>query len=514
MKELFLSWKANKLENTMKLCFLATVFASFFGSAILSFSVPGIGELFPFRILLCVTALLYLIWCICGKDPFWKDSSWLEKWCYVFAGIMLIYGTVSLLWAIDFMFSFRKLFNLCFDLCFFFLLLRLCREKKMLKRTILLSVVALAILAIMGVYEIFNGGIFSDKYNVGTWFSLFMEYYQYPLTVSSTCNEYAGTFVFIGAVVLLNWCVNKELPKWQMWIIAIAIPFAWFLMLASNARLCQMAFLILTVGFGVYLLFRDRKKFLVLLVALVLMGGVQFAHQYRYIVPPIQQYMAEMEKYNEQMAALPTATQPMVTQPAVTQPSEVPTIPKPTLNVGNPKDEPIKDQVFKKNEETGEITLNTEKSGGIRVRLLIHAFQCFKESYGLGCGLGNTEQLAVKYEAVPLGTREGFYSSIHCFVARIVADYGIFALIPLCIIAFLLLKKGWKLFVEGVKGKSWATIGLSFFYVCCLLVFPIVSTASADAQDILPMWIYLAMIVLLSSMLHPTCEAQINEATA
>ena len=106
--------------------FLLTVVSSFLGSAVLNFTVPAIGEIFPFRVFLPITVLLYLIWALKGNDKPWQDSSAIEKWAYGLICVLIIYGAVSLLWAENFLFSFKKLFNLCFDVAFFFLLLRLC----------------------------------------------------------------------------------------------------------------------------------------------------------------------------------------------------------------------------------------------------------------------------------------------------------------------------------------------------------------------------------------------------
>lgn len=493
MKELITDWQRDKLEGSMKLCFLAAVFTSFFGSAILPVTVPGMGEIFPFRVFLALAAVLYLVWAIREKGCFWKGASTLENWCYLLIAIMLVYSVVSLFRAIDFMFTFRKLFNLCFDLCFFFLLLRLCRDKRMLRYTLYLSLAAASIMAVMGVYEIFNGGIFNSKYDVGTYFSLFMTYYQFPLTVSSTCNEYAGTMLFVGSSVWLFWAAGRKdaIPRWQLWAAALTIPFVWFLELASSARLCQAAFCILLAGVTVWFLCRGRRQIWVPVVAILLIFCVQFANQYRFIVPPIQQYMAQMKEYREQVNQEPTPVEPTPTEPATP-------VEKPSLNIGDPREDPLEGQFFQINEETGEKELNSTRSGGVRVRLLLHAFDCLKESKGLGVGLGNTEKLAGQRH-VAGNEQSGYYEAIHCFLARIAADYGIFVLIPLCVIGFLLLKRTWALFWSGLKTRDRRLVGLAILYFCTLLIFPIVSTASADAQDLLCMWIYLAAVVLFSA---------------
>ena len=122
-------WKADKLRSILVLFWLATVFTSFMRDALFSVTVPLVGSLYPFRVLLPITAVLYLVWMIREKEPLFKGVPALEKWCYLLSVILLVYGAASLFWAIDVSWTFRRLFNLCFDLCFFLLMLRLCRNK-------------------------------------------------------------------------------------------------------------------------------------------------------------------------------------------------------------------------------------------------------------------------------------------------------------------------------------------------------------------------------------------------
>ena len=174
---------------------------------------------------------------------------------------------------------------------------------------------------------------------------------------------------------------------------------------------------------------------------------------------------------------------------------------RPDLNVGNPRKESLKDQFFETN-ENGESVLRDTGSAGIRAHLLIHAGKCFVESYGLGAGLGNTEVLAARRTVVPAWA-DASTNSIHCFIARVIADYGVFALIPLCVIAFLLIKRIWLFFIISCKAKNRTGIAQALMLFGCVLIYPIVSTASSDAQDSLSMWIYLAMMCIFSSMYLP-----------
>mgnify|MGYP004670637931 CR=1 FL=1 len=103
--------------------------------------------------------------------------------------------------------------------------------------------------------------------------------------------------------------------------------------------------------------------------------------------------------------------------------------------------------------------------------------------------------------------------SIHCFLMRIAADYGIFVLIPLCAIVFLFFKQIGIALAAGWKQKDRQVILYTLLYFAALLIYPIVSTASSDAQDMIPMWIYLGLLVLYAAELSlQKARSQSSEA--
>lgn len=501
-QKLSLQWHTDKLQTSLWIGWLLTVFSSFWSDNLVSFKILNIGYLFPFRIFLPVTALLYLIWAIREKDFFWKNSSLLEKWVYVLIAVMLMYGVLSLPRALNFMHTFQKLFNLCIDMCFFFLMLRLCQNKKLLCYTIAVCGVAVLIIAGLGIFEIFNGGIFDNKYDGRSFFFLFNTYFQYPLVGFCCCNGLSASLIFTACAIFLFLSRKGSCSSVYLWLTALGLPLLWFLILASSSRLCMVAFIILMIGVTLYLLSIDKKLIKFPIVALLLICGIQFAHEYRNIVPPIQQYLVEMNEYREQMAP---PEEGQNTPPSVSEPSQSPEIPdtpeKPRLDFGNSGTGDLKAEFFVANEATGEETLNTGRSGGIRLSLLLHAINCFKESYGLGVGLGNTEVLAAQRVSVPRWDELGLsVYSIHCFIARIIADYGIFVFVPLCVIAFLLMKRVWEMFCDSVKNRDNRLLGRTILFACVLMVFPFASTADGDTQDLLAMWIYLAAVVLFANI--------------
>ena len=517
MKQTFSQLKSaysrDRLFVTTCIFLLLTVVSAFFGSAILSFTVPLVGELFPFRIFLPVTLILYLIWALKGNDRPWRDSSPLEKWAFVLIGVMVVYGAVSLLRAQNFLFTFKRLFNLCLDLAFFFLLLRLCRHKGVLKAVMVAAIAGFVFLSGLGIYEVFHEGVFNDMYDNfhrGSWF---MEYLQPPVVASSNTNDYVSSLFFVAAAFLIArargvFDKNNRLVKYA----PVAIfPVLFFLVTIADARLNLMAFWVLLVITVIHdLLARFSKKRTFALTALLLCC-ITFCHQYRYVMPQIRSFTAQAKAYCEYQVTLGRhyfqygfgSANDSATPPRPTTPEAA--LPKPAPDSENQNSGSLKDEFFEPG-ENGEIILNTANSGGIRTSLLIHAGKCFGESYGLGVGLGNTEVLAAQRGVIPKWAHNEV-NSIHCFLARVVADYGIFVLIPLGAIAFLLLRRLWRMFVAAYKAKNRTAAANAILFLGCCALFPIVSTASSDAQDILPMWLYLALVILFAKALSSTVSS-------
>ena len=485
------SWQKDRLHTAMVWCWYATVITSFWGSTVISLTVPAVGELFPFRIFLPITALLYLIWMVRTREFVWGELSFVEKVTYLLAVIMVLYGAASLPRAIELSHTFTKLFNLCLDMAFFLLFLRLCRYADIRKTTLRICVVMLAIMLMLGTWEVLFGGIWNPYYDDWKRFTFFNDIYQFPVVFSSNTNDYAATIGFLFATLLL-WKLNPS-HKWDgkdIWGIILAGVFSYFVMMAANGRLVLAGFYCTLLG-AFFCLWIGRKKGRILITALLLVGllGIEFANRYEYLIPQIQAYVEA------------------VFQEPSSQPNQEPVTP-PSIDLSRPGSESLSDQFFAVDDETGETAIRADDSAGVRLRLLLHAVQCFKESYGLGVGLGNTEMLA--RDRVVTGT-EKFTWSIHCFLARILGDYGIFVLIPLLLIGLSLLRSVLRIVIGGIRKKNRQVIGYGALAMFVLMLYPLTSTASSDAQDILPMWIYLGGVV---AMLCKSGEEAIVETEA
>ena len=498
-------WRQDKLRCALAVCWLLTVAVSFFTAYLFPIEVPGIGTWYAFRTMLPLTAVLYVICAVREKRFFWKDSTVLEKWCYVFIAVMLLNGVASLLRALDFFWTFRRLFNLCFDMCFFFLMLRLCRNKDLRKLTLAVCFIMWVAVILMGIYEVFNGGIVEFRYNSAYYqdFTWFLSHFQYPVVFFGNTNDYALLLTFFYAVLLL---IAWQQPRIPQWVTVILTATTYFLLLATGSRVRICAFYILLAAQILCTLLRRKKTARRTAATMILcVFCILFCNQYQFIIPPIERYLDQRAEYrqtvkeaeeNVQQGDAPADEQQEGETCGEQQETPV-DIEKPELQIGDPQKVSLSGQFFETDEETGEKVLRSDGSAGVRTRLLLHAWDCFRKSYGLGVGLGNTEVLAARCSIVPEWANCP-QNSIHCFLARIIADYGIFILIPLCAIALLLLK---TLIVSAFaaqkrKDRRSSTYALLFFAV--LLIYPLVSTTSSDAQDNIPMWIYLAAVILLA----------------
>lgn len=480
-------YSKDKLGAIMVFCWLTAVAASFAGSYLLPIEIPGLGVFFLFRFILPTTMVLYLVWNVRNREKLcWRDTSKIEKWCYILAGLLVVYSAVSLFFAFDKIYSFKLVFNLCIDLCFFVLALRLCRNKDIFHWTATLVTAAFGMLIILGIFEVFFGGIWNTVENEYRQFTWLNGEYQAPIVFQMNTNDYMTGIVLLLAVVLLFWLhPDRDTSAKTNIFLVTACGCAYFLAMAGDGRLAQFSVLLLIAGVCIYWLIVGKKQRVLVLVMLLCIISIQFFHNYQEIVPAVQQYIADQKELKEQ------GNRTELQGSSTSAPDKTVDIPVDVSSDEETHKPSVLDSFLEENPDTGEMVLSEEKSGGVRVRMLIHAATCFVQSRGFGVGAGNTEYLAKERNVA-----ENF-SSIHCFLARLTADYGLFALIPLCVIAFLMLKSLWTMASVALKNKDRKMLAYTVLFLLALIVYPIASTAPSDAQDLTEMWIYLAFVVLL-----------------
>lgn len=446
----------NRLWKCTSILWLLTVVAAFEDGGLLKVQFPGIGALYGFRILLPVTAIFFAVWVIRYRIRLWRAASALERWAYIFAAVMLVYGAISLVWAIEFEESFRRLFNLAFDMLFFCLLLQSFHDDLLRRKTLVICAICYVGILVLGVYEVFNGGLVNDAYE--KYFSFYWLFADHcpPIVFSQNTNDYSSSMVFLFSVFTvygLFW--NFDGRKKIVLTICVSIM-VFFLNRAAGARLCFTAFCVFMIGVLFSLVFRKngRKR------ALLAFGFVLLVCVGIYLGESLHRDRNDSNR----------------------------------LFFDRYGQEKLSEQFYETDTETGEKVLRQHSSAGVRARLILHCFNCIKESHGLGVGLGNTESLA-EQRAVAVMRDGRRYRSIHCFVARVLSDYGIFAAIPMIAIGLLLLRSAFLAFRQAIRTRNREALSEAILFFFMLLTYPVLSTSSSEAQDILPMWIFLAFAV-------------------
>ena len=456
----------NRLWRVMRVLWLLTIAASFEGGALLKLRIPGVGALYAFRVLLAASAVLFAAWAIRYRVRLWRNASALERWAYLFAAVMVVYGALSLPRAISLKESFRTLFNLFIDMLFFCIMLQAFRDGVLRRGMIVLCAGCLALILLLGLYEVFFGGLVNDMYDRVLIYPWFGKLYQSPVVFSQNTNDYASAAVFVYTTLAACGFLWRCDTRKNLLMTAAVTALLFFLNPAAGARLCFFAFCLFLAGTVPAALIRERDRkraLLCLFVVLLLIGFILIGQS-------------------------------------------------PMLNKGLPPRGSLAGEFFDVDAQTGERVLRQYESAGVRARLLLHSFDCMVESRGLGVGLGNTARLA-EQRAVAIMYNGQPYSNIHCFVARVLADYGVFAAVPMAAIGFLLLRSAVLALRRAVRTKDRDGSSEAVFFLFMLLTYPALSTAPSDAQDIIPMWIFLAAAIhLADSLSAKTAEKAAQKA--
>lgn len=484
----FMTETAMPMERLFGFFFHLTIISSFLGSNILSIDTP-IGAIFPFRILLPISVILFIAERI-EKSLKIGEKHEIKKlniYGTIFAFALLIYGFASIFFAIDKGYTFKRLFNLAFDMGLFLLCLYYVDDHKKLKALCYNLTACSLVTLYLGVYEVFEGNIlFTTKYVNLARYSFFDLTTLKPATVtfSNTNDLNAGIFMITAAVSCYYiYGILKSRNKrikigYSIVLAALLLPTA-FLIECSGARLVKMSLYIVLIFmfvlFGMY-----SKKHLVI-PAIVLTASIFFS------------YAGDYYNINARTVNM---TNDAVYGVLNTAHNIAPNVfEKPVKKEHIPlKDKvSLKDEMFDE-DENGDIILNTKNSGGKRLALIESGFKMFGSSKGLGVGLGNGEMLLKQHKE-----KTGGITNFHCYIVRLIAEYGIFVLIPTAILAIAVLRS----ILFSIRTASQRRDSRLLINVLCvvgaMMIFPFASTAPSDAQDILQMWVYIAFLLSLIS---------------
>ncbi|MDF2544313.1 MAG: hypothetical protein K0S47_4031 [Herbinix sp.] len=467
-----------KSEFILGLFFQIMIFSSFWGSVLLPITVPGIGEMFLFRIMIFITSILFVLHLVINKVNPFKGKNKLEYMVFILITIMILYGILSLARAIDIAFTFRRLFNLCIDVTFLLLLILYINDRMKINITLFNCIINMIILSLLGIYEAFHGGIFYDKYDIYQRFPLFdVGYIQFPTVSFNNTNDFSCTLLFylpfVIAFLLTHINKNNKYKKLYIVLLSLTTSLSYFIVKLASARLAMISVYIIIISLFAYIIIFKRKLWSIIVLCSMCFAFIFVMENYKQLKADTINIANNIKYKYEKM-----------TSDEVIEKPETYTIPtKETLS--------LKEQLIVVDEETNEVTLNTEASVGTRVALLRFSIKTFIKSYGFGVGLGNTEQMAKAVAVEQLG---GMWS-MHCFAARFLADMGILVLLPIIIIVLFIIKLLFKL-VRSNNIKDSSVMIPILFTVVSIICFPLLSTSPSDAQDILGMWFCIAAIII------------------
>lgn len=457
-------------EDTMYIIFYyILIFSTFLNQAVLNFPIPGIGSVYLFRIMLAVMTSL-TIYRLYKKKESVKIGN-MQKCLLALFVIVGIYGAVTLFFAKDFTNTVSVLINWIIDGIFLVVFICFNNTPKRLKHTFIGVMANTLLMILLAVVESFTGAIFFPEMATGTERVLFFDFgLNKMIYVYNKNPNYTATLVVFGVLLSLIYLMckiavnesNKKGNKLYYILCACLLSLGFYIGVYTLARLAQLALIGALILIALFtIIFARKKKRIFMVIAIVCCFFlVKLASSYPIVKVKVENTTIYVQSMFEK-------TKPVYKEEPQAYPNSI--------------------VISKKDFET-----NGTGSGNIRLNLVKFALKTAVNSHGLGVGMGNTIYLAAQD---PVLQKNQVYA-IHCFPIRLVADFGIFALIPMAMYAFLLVFKLVKLYTRDFK-KSLFHKSFIFFIAVTAALLPLGIILPSDAQDYWLMWICLSVLAVL-----------------
>ena len=485
----------NLLWKVLTACWYVTIISFVFYEYLLPVELPIGGHMFLYRVAVPVTFALFVAWIVRYKYPVFKRPTKVEFWFFVLVGTMALYTVASVFWSLDVKRWFSKGSTIAYSLCFTTMFLILCRDKKVFRNTMVVAVGILGFCALGGFAEIFVGQFFDTPYGGDVAFTFFDHGLYAPIFCFYNTNSLAvSTFwgLLLGIMFLFEkW--DDMVPKKRKWwnlLLVIGVALCYFLYMAGSARTGVICIEILLGALAVWYLLRHKTGLVAVAVLLLFFWFVYIGVNYAYLTRD------------------PTPTEPTVST-VTTTPSEsnpngdtVPgqtesspdgdTVPGPTES--SPDGDTVPDST--PSEPTEPVSdgshgiASREESDAIRVNLLLNGYDMLNKSNWLGIGVGNAEPRMREYSNV-----KGILS-LHCFVAELFVEYGIFAIIPFAALLITLFINWIALLRKSFLCRDRRLFANTLFQLVTAITFPLASSANSSSWGIMAMWGYLAYLLV------------------
>lgn len=462
------------------------IFSTFLNQAALSFPVPGIGSIYLFRVMLTVMSF-FTIYRFYKKKESVKIGN-MQKCLLALFAIVGVYGVATLFFAKDFAYTASLLINWIIDGVFVVFLICFNNTPKRLKHTFISVMANTLLMILLGVIESFTGAIFFPEMAAGAERVLFFNFgLNDMIYVYNENSNFVATLVIFGVLLSLIYlmckiAVNESSNKGnkRYYILCVCLlSLGFYIGVYTLARLTQLALIGVLIFFALFTILFTRKIKRIFMMMAIVFGFllVKLASNYPVVEVKVENAALYVQSILDKTKQEDTA---IVSTDIATEPA------KPVY-----KEEP---QVYPNSVVLSkeDFNANSMGSGGIRLNLIKFALKTAVKSHGLGVGMGNTLHLATQD---PVLQRNNVFIT-HCFPIRLIADFGIFALIPMAMYALLLVLNLVKLFIRDFK-KSLYHKSFIFFIALAAVILPIGITIPSDAQDYWVMWICLSVLAIL-----------------
>ena len=482
------------LDRLLLTCWYLTVFSAPFGDCLLRIALPIGGHFFLFRGMILLTCFVYLLYLLRRRENPLCGLFKPERRSVILAVCMLVYGLVSVLWASSVGAWFSKLFTMCQMFAMTFLFLKLCRDSKVMRNTMWIMGITVLITALGGLAELWHGPYFDTPYRDYSYVFFDKAFYA-PIFTYYNPNGLSVYLLFTLECLVLYMAHNWNTPtsvqnKRLLWAFAAGMCLTLFLSCADAGRLSILSIPVILLGLAVWLLLRYKKGLLVFAALALTLSFVYVGENYLQVKYQAEQTAIEIRQLFEKPGQ-PTPEQP------------VPDDPTPPPQEKNPHGTLYTLTPSAKDTAAYE---SLSQSDGVRVTLLKDSVQMICESHGLGIGLSNVEPRLREMD-----NTGGLYS-VHCFVMEVLAEFGIFALIPLLAVGLSILRALWLEFYAALRARDKKRMAMPLLLFFTAIAYAPLSTANSSSWGIQAMWFYLAMLLLYSGQL--TEEISDNFVTA
>lgn len=461
------------LDRLLLFCWYLTVLSAPFGDCLLRVALPIGGHFFLFRGMILLTCAVYLVYLFHRRENPFRGLSRSEGWFVVLAVSMLCYGGVSVFRAASLGAWFSKFFTMCQMFALVFLFLKLGREQTVLRNTVALLAVSSLICMLGGAAEMFHGPFFDTPYR-NAYYPFWGHWMYSPIFTFYNPNGFSAYLLFVIEILYLYLAFRWEkLPPRSRtrayWGVSCAFALMLILCCADGGRLCILSIPLFAAGVIAWALAHYRKGLLLLVLLAAALTFTYVGENYEQVKYKVDEAVYQVQE---------------ILHPDADSQEKPETPPEPEKNQWGTLYTVVPSV-------TGEnVNESLTESDGIRMTLLKDCAQMIRESRGLGIGLGNVESRLRKMD-----NSGGIYAA-HCFIMEVLAEFGIFALLPLALVIFSILRRLLLGFGEAVKAKNWTAFARLFLLLMTCAAFPLLSTANSSSWGITSMWLYLAMLLL------------------